>query len=48
VLAGAEAFDVIIVADIDLAHAREKRNIIVPGRYETETFRARRVDLYTM
>jgi len=46
VLAGAEALDVIIVAEIDLAEARQKRTINVPGVYETETFRPRRLDLY--
>jgi predicted amidohydrolase len=47
VLAGAEAFDVIIVAEVNLAESREKRRIIIPGKYETETFSTRRVDLYT-
>ena len=36
-----------IVADVDLAFAREKRVVTIPGKYETETFKARRPDLYT-
>jgi predicted amidohydrolase len=46
VLAAAEAFEVIIVADIDVTEARLKRNVNIPGKYETEIFAPRRLDLY--
>lgn len=36
----------VIMADLDLALARQKRNVFRPGEYETETFAARRPELY--
>lgn len=36
----------IIVADIDLAEARIKKNVVVPGEYETTIFECRRPELY--
>ncbi len=46
VLAAAEAFEVILVAEIDPSEARQKRNVIIPGKYETDVFEPRRRDLY--
>jgi len=46
VLSGAEALEVIIVAELDPAEARQKRTINSPGRYETDVFAPRRPDLY--
>lgn len=46
VLAAADDQEKILIADLDLAEARQKRFIGVPGRYETETFTARRPELY--
>jgi predicted amidohydrolase len=46
VLAAAEAFEVILVAEIDPAEARQKRNVTIPGKYETDIFARRRIDLY--
>jgi predicted amidohydrolase len=42
--AGSEAET--LVAEIDLAQARQKRNVTIPGKYETEVFAARRPALY--
>ncbi|HWD39589.1 MAG TPA: carbon-nitrogen hydrolase family protein [Fimbriimonas sp.] len=46
ILAAAEALEVILVAEIDPSEAREKRRVIIPGKYEIETVGARRLDLY--
>ena len=43
-IAGTE--EEIIVADIDLAEARIKRNVMIPGKYETAVFDSRRPELY--
>jgi predicted amidohydrolase len=37
-----------LIADIDPAVARVKRNIVIPGKYETEVFKSRRPDLYQL
>ncbi len=47
VLASAGGIEEMIIADVDLAFAREKRVVTIPGKYETETLKARRPDLYT-
>lgn len=36
----------IIIADLDLSQAQTKRNIMVPGKYETDVFGSRRPELY--
>ncbi len=46
VLAAAGDGEETILADIDLAEAREKRTVGIPGRYETTVFDSRRPDLY--
>lgn len=38
--------EAVLVAEIDLAEARQKRTITIPGKYETEVFKPRRPDLY--
>lgn len=38
----------ILVADIDLSEAREKRIVNIPGEYEMEVFDCRRPELYTV
>ena len=35
-----------ILADLDLSLARNKRNVVIPGRYESTVFSCRRPDLY--
>lgn len=40
--AGAET----IIADIDLAEARNKRTVVIPGQYEYAVFESRRPELY--
>ncbi len=46
VLAAAESVETTIVADIELAAARQKRMVAIPGKYETEVFASRNPDLY--
>lgn len=46
VLAEAGEAEQVLIADIDLAEAREKRNVIIPGQYEITVFDSRRPDLY--
>jgi 5-aminopentanamidase len=46
VLAAAEAFEVILVSEMDLAESRLKRTVNIPGKYETDVFSPRRLDLY--
>lgn len=46
VLAEAGSDEEIIVADIDLAEARIKRNVVIPGKYEMTVFDSRRPELY--
>lgn len=46
VIAAAGTEEEIILADIDLAEARIKRNVMIPGKYETEVFESRRPELY--
>lgn len=46
VLEAAGSGETILIADIDLAEARRKRTVVIPGKYETETFAARRPELY--
>ncbi|MFQ3588298.1 MAG: carbon-nitrogen hydrolase family protein [Fimbriimonadaceae bacterium] len=46
VLAAAGADEETIVADIDLAEARNKRSVVVPGLYETDVVASRRPELY--
>lgn len=46
ILASAGDSEEIIVADVDLAKARDKRVVIIPGRYELDVFGSRRPELY--
>ncbi len=46
ILAAAGAVEEIIVCDLDLSLAREKRTVNIPGKYETETFASRNPKLY--
>lgn len=46
VLVAAGDDEEIIAADIDVIEARQKRNVNIPGEYETETFASRRPELY--
>jgi predicted amidohydrolase len=46
VLAQAEADEAVLMADIDVAEARQKRTVNIPGKYETEVFASRRPELY--
>lgn len=46
VLASAGEGEEVIVADIDPAEARIKRNVMIPGEYETAVFDCRRPELY--
>lgn len=46
VVAAAGTDSEIIVANIDLAEARIKRNVMIPGKYETAVFESRRPELY--
>ena len=36
----------IIMADLDLSQAQTKRNVTIPGKYETDVFGSRRPELY--
>jgi len=45
-LASAGDGEEVLVADLDLAQAREKRVRVIPGRYESTTFDSRRPELY--
>jgi predicted amidohydrolase len=45
-LASAGDGEEILMADLDLAQAREKRVRTIPGRYETTVFESRRPELY--
>lgn len=47
VLAAAGGEEETIIADLDFALARQKRTVAIPGKYETEVFKARRPDLYS-
>ena len=46
VLAAAGKGEEIITADIDLAEARIKRNVVIPSKYEMTIFESRRPELY--
>lgn len=46
VIAAAGAGEETIVAELDLAQARIKRNVNIPGKYETAVFASRRPELY--
>lgn len=46
VIAAAESEATTLVADLDLALARQKKRIVTPGEYETDAF-ARRPELYS-
>ncbi len=46
VLAAAGADEEVIVAEIDLLEARQKRIVNIPGEYEMEVFGCRKPDLY--
>lgn len=46
VLASAGSEAEVLVADIDLAEAQFKRNVIIPGEFETDMIGTRRPDLY--
>jgi predicted amidohydrolase len=47
VLASAGREDAVLEAEIDLAEARNKHNVNIPGQYETELFKSRRPELYS-
>lgn len=47
VLAAAGTEEEVVVADIDMAEARIKRNVMIPGKYETTVFESRRPELYS-
>lgn len=46
VLASAHGHEQTIIADVDLAEARQKRTVNVPGKYEMSIFASRRPELY--
>ncbi len=46
VLASAGDSEEVIVADIDLSQARQKRRVVIPGEYETDSVGSRRPALY--
>jgi predicted amidohydrolase len=46
VLEAADDAEEILTAEIDLAEARQKRTITIPGKYETDVFEPRRPELY--
>jgi predicted amidohydrolase len=46
VVEAAGAGEAVLIADLDLSQARQKRTITIPGKYETEAFKPRRPDLY--
>lgn len=46
VLDSAGSEEAYIVADLDLALAREKRSVVIPGAFETDAFGCRQPDLY--
>ncbi|HVT13690.1 MAG TPA: carbon-nitrogen hydrolase family protein [Fimbriimonadaceae bacterium] len=46
VLAAAGVDEQVLVCDLDLAEARIKRNVMIPGKYETAVFESRRPELY--
>lgn len=48
VLAAAGDGEEILIADLDLSEAREKRIVNIPGEYEMEVFDCRRPELYTV
>ena len=45
-LASAGDEETILVADVDLARARQKRTVVIPGKYETDTFATRYPEIY--
>lgn len=47
ILASAGDKEETIIADLDLELARQKRTVAIPGKYETEVFKARRPELYS-
>jgi predicted amidohydrolase len=46
VLASAGSEEEVLIADVDLALARQKRTVNVPGKYEMAVFASRRTELY--
>ncbi|MBS1706132.1 MAG: carbon-nitrogen hydrolase family protein [Armatimonadetes bacterium] len=48
VMQAAQAEATILIADLDLDIARNKRNITIAGKHETTVFESRRPDLYDM
>jgi len=46
VLASAGNTEEIITAEVDLKEARNKRNVVIPGKYEMTVFESRRPELY--
>lgn len=46
VLVAADDNEAVLVADLDLSLARNKRNVIIPGQYELAIFGSRRPELY--
>lgn len=45
-IASAADEETVLVADIDVARARHKRTVVVPGKYETDTFATRYPEIY--
>ena len=45
-IASADAEPTVLVADVDVARARQKRTIVIPGKYETDTFATRYPEIY--
>lgn len=46
VLAAAGSDEEVLICDVDLAEARIKKNVMIPGKYETAVFDSRRPELY--
>jgi len=46
VLASAGDEEAVLIADIDLAEARQKRTVNIPGKYEVDVIGSRRPELY--
>lgn len=46
VLAAAGDAEEVLIADLDLAEARQKRTVTIPGKYEVDVFACRQPELY--
>jgi 5-aminopentanamidase len=45
-IASAGDEETILMADIDLSRAKQKRTVVIPGKYETDTFATRHPQIY--